>query len=62
MTCATCIHFETSAKANQRAVLEGFGYCKAAPSPETRARFFRGDTADCWLTASAYRPDRVRHE
>lgn len=53
MTCHDCIHFLTSAQANQRAALAGFGYCKAAPSIELRARFFRDDTR-CWLTPVRY--------
>lgn len=53
MTCKTCTHFETSSKAAQRAVLEGFGYCKAAASPQDRAKFFR-DSSGCWLSPVRY--------
>jgi hypothetical protein len=57
MPCRTCQHFVTSEKAAQRAVLGGFGYCNAAPSPELRARFFRDDS-ECWLTPTRYQERR----
>jgi hypothetical protein len=53
MTCRTCLHFLTSERAAQRAVLDGYGYCKAAPTIELRARFFRDDR-DCWLADPRY--------
>ena len=55
MTCQICTHFESSEKAAQRAVLEGFGYCKAAPTLELRARFFRADS-ECWLVPMRFHP------
>lgn len=63
MTCKTCSHFETSSKAAQRAVLEGFGYCKAATTPEARAKFFP-DTRSCWLVPDRYHasPAEADHE
>jgi hypothetical protein len=54
MTCQDCRHFLTSEKAAQRAVLPGFGYCQADPSPMLRARFFRGDVNVCWQTPPRY--------
>lgn len=57
MPCRDCYSFVPSEKANQRAVLEGFGYCNAAPSPELRARFFRDHLA-CWLTPPRYQERR----
>ncbi len=46
--CRDCHHYLPSANANQRAWLDGYGYCKAAPSVEQRARFFN-DAGACWL-------------
>jgi len=57
MTCRTCQHFVSSERANQRAELEGFGYCNAAPSALLRARFFR-DHLDCWLSPARYQERR----
>ncbi|MDR2188919.1 MAG: hypothetical protein LBE62_12915 [Azonexus sp.] len=45
--CADCRFFLPSEKANQRAVLEGFGYCHAENDPMIRARFFRS-ARSCW--------------
>ena len=58
MTCRDCHHFLPSEKANQRAFLEGFGYCNAAPTIELRARFFRADN-DCWLTPPRFQERRA---
>lgn len=57
MTCRTCQHFVSSERANQRAVLDGFGYCNAADCALLRARFFRDDSA-CWLIPSRYQERR----
>ena len=54
MTCQSCFYFESSEKAAQRAVLEGSGYCKVAPTLEQRARFFRADS-ECWLVPMRFR-------
>ena len=54
MPCRDCLHFLTSEKANQRAVLEGYGYCNHAPSPLLRARFFHGSQDACWLFPEAF--------
>jgi hypothetical protein len=48
MICRDFQHFLPSADAGQRAVLDGFGYCKAAPEIYLLARFFRADRS-CWL-------------
>lgn len=56
MPCRDCISFLPSEKASQRAFLEGFGYCNAAPTVELRARFFRDHSA-CWLPESRYRKE-----
>ena len=57
MPCRDCVSFLPSEKAGQRAVLEGFGYCNAAPTIELRARFFR-DYLDCWLDENRYKERR----
>ncbi|MFZ2269064.1 MAG: hypothetical protein WAV95_15925 [Azonexus sp.] len=54
MTCQTCIYFEPSEKAGQRAVLEGFGYCKVAPTLEQRSLFVSGQKS-CWLVPVRFR-------
>lgn len=57
MTCRDCTHFLPSEKANApRPGLLGYGYCKAAPTVEQRARFFHDSQAKCWLTVSAFIP------
>lgn len=53
MPCRDCFHFLSSAQAAQRAVLDGYGYCQAAPSVELRARFFP-DSGNCWLATNRY--------
>ena len=53
MLCRDCFHFLPSERANQRAVLDGYGYCNGAPSVELRARLFR-DTQSCWLPVNRY--------
>jgi len=55
MPCRDCLHFLTSEKANQRAVLEGYGYCNHAPTPLLRARFFRDTQDPCWLFPEAFK-------
>lgn len=57
MPCRDCQYFLPSEKANQRAFLEGFGYCNAADSALLRARFFRDDTA-CWLPEPKFKERR----
>ncbi len=57
MPCRDCLHFLPSEKANQRAFLEGFGYCNAAPDLLLRARFFRDDAA-CWLPEPRFVKER----
>jgi len=57
MPCRDCLHFLTSEKANQRAVLDGWGYCNAAPTVIERARFFR-EERDCWLVPNHYKERR----
>ena len=57
MPCKNCVHFLTSAQAAQRAVLDGYGYCKAAPTPELRARFF-SDGGNCWLEHNRYQEQK----
>lgn len=57
MPCRDCVSFLPSEKAGQCAVLEGFGYCNAAPTIELRARFFR-DHLDCWLDENRYKERR----
>lgn len=57
MTCRACLHYLPSADAAQRAVLDGYGYCKAASSPELRARFFSAD-GTCWLVPTRYQERR----
>jgi len=54
MTCRACQHFLSSERAKQRAVLDGYGYCNAAPTVELRARFFRDTTSPCWLDVDRY--------
>jgi|GEM_PF-2345506 hypothetical protein len=50
MTCQACRHYLSSEEANKpRSGLLGYGYCKAAPSLELRARLFPDTTAVCWL-------------
>ena len=39
-TCATCVHFDSSA-------LEGYGYCRSAPTALLRARFFSWTSRAC---------------
>lgn len=53
MPCRDCLHYLPSSEAIQRAVLDGYGYCKVAPTPELRARFFAADGA-CWLVPNRY--------
>lgn len=54
MPCRDCAHFLPSAEANKsRGGLEGYGYCKAAPTIHDRALFFREDR-DCWLVPIHY--------
>jgi hypothetical protein len=54
MPCHDCRHFIPSAVANKpRWGLDGYGYCKAAPSIELRARFF-ADSGVCWLVPNRY--------
>ena len=58
MTCRDCHHYLDSAEANKpRAGLDGYGYCKAAPSIELRARFFHESSA-CWLTPVLFKERR----
>jgi|APTNR8051073442_1049403.scaffolds.fasta_scaffold02659_13 hypothetical protein len=57
MPCRDCLHFLPSEKANQRAFLEGYGYCKAGETPLLRARFF-ADSRDCWLDPQRYHQER----
>jgi hypothetical protein len=57
MPCRDCIHFLTSAHANQRAVLAGYGYCKAAPDIILRARFFH-EQSNCWLVPQRFQEAR----
>ncbi len=57
MPCRECQYFLPSEKANQRAVLAGFGYCNAADTPLLRARFFRDDMA-CWLPEPKFKERR----
>lgn len=60
MTCLTCAHYQSSEDANKpRAGLAGYGYCKAAPSIELRARIFTDGTPRCWLTDDRYAPLRA---
>mgnify|MGYP000942101579 CR=1 FL=1 len=59
MPCRQCQHYHDSTDANKpRWGLVGYGYCKAAPSPELRARFFPDTTAPCWLDANQYKERR----
>lgn len=49
MACRDCTHFLDSFTANApRWGLTDYGYCKAAPDTELRARLFHG-TSECWL-------------
>jgi len=57
MPCRDCVSFLPSEKAGQRSVLEGFGYCNAAPTVLLRARFFRDDQG-CWLTPPRFKERR----
>lgn len=55
MTCQACLHYLPSVAAtNPRSGLVGYGYCKAAPSLELRARFFPASTARCWLAVDRF--------
>lgn len=42
MACRSCTHYDPS-------TLPRYGFCKAAPTLEERARFFHGVGA-CWLS------------
>lgn len=53
MSCRLCHHFVASENAHQRAFLEGWGYCNAAPDLMGRAQFFPG-TRECWLQPPRY--------
>ena len=53
MLCRDCFYFLPSERANQRAVLEGYGYRNGAPSVELRARFFHG-LQSCWLPETRF--------
>ena len=54
MTCRDCQHYLPSAEAYKpRPGLEGYGFCKAAPTLERQARFFHESSA-CWLTPPRY--------
>jgi hypothetical protein len=52
MACRDCIHYEKSGDERRRG-LDGYGYCKASPSLEGRARFF-SDDGPCWLVPNRY--------
>ena len=51
--CGDCRHYLPSEQAVQRAWLAGYGYCKAAPDIDKRARFF-ATTKLCWLTPAKF--------
>lgn len=56
MTCQACRHYLPSEEANKpRSGLVGYGYCKAAPSLELRARLFPESTARCWLADDRFK-------
>lgn len=56
MTCQACLHYLPSVHDSNRAAgLVGYGYCKAAPSLELRARFFPESTARCWLADDRFK-------
>lgn len=58
MTCRDCQHYLSSEEANKpRSGLVGYGYCKAAPSVELRARFFH-ETQSCWLSPVQFKEAR----
>ncbi|MFN4325216.1 MAG: hypothetical protein ACK4FP_04950 [Azonexus sp.] len=58
MTCRDCLHYLSSDEANKpRSGLAGYGYCKAAPSIELRARFFH-ETSACWLSPIQFKERR----
>lgn len=60
MTCLNCTHYQSSEDAHKpRAGLDGYGYCKAAPSIELRARIFTDRTPKCWLADDCYAPLRM---
>jgi hypothetical protein len=49
MLCRDCLHYLDSVKSNApRWGLDDYGYCKAAPSLELRARIFHEKTK-CWI-------------
>lgn len=57
MTCQACLYYLSSEEANKpRSGLVGYGYCKAAPSLELRARLFPDATAVCWLDTKQFKP------
>lgn len=61
MTCQACVHYFSSTEANKpRDGLEGYGYCKAAPSIESRSRIFRDTTAKCWLNNDRFQAIRTQ--
>jgi hypothetical protein len=60
MPCRDCQHYLSSEEANKpRAGLAGYGYCKAAPGLELRARFFDEMTDRCWLPANQFKERRA---
>lgn len=60
MTCRSCLHFLPSQKAAApRPGLLGYGYCKAAPTPALRARFFHESQGDCWVNPPRYQENRT---
>ena len=55
MNCHACTHYQTTAEAlKPRPGLDGYGYCKAAPTIEQRARMFH-ENSPCWLTPPAFK-------
>lgn len=59
MTCRDCLHYLPSTEASTpRPGLVGYGYCKAAPTPEGRAAFFHDSQQVCLLSPVAFHPVR----
>ncbi len=58
MHCRDCANYLDSVTSNKpRWGLDDYGYCRAAPSIELRARIFH-EATKCWLVPVAYKERR----